>query len=87
MEKIVISGEQLKELGESDLVAVISVTSHMLSTNYQPVSIVITGQFDFNKVKVKDKKIWDYNNSISTMTIIVIIAVLVIVAVTVTFIM
>lgn len=90
VEKIVIHKEQLKELGESDLVAIVTVTSHRLSTNYQPVSIVITGQFDFNKVKVKDKTFWDYRDatkeSASTMTVVVIILVLVVVVFTVSFI-
>ena len=85
VEKIVIHKEQLKELGESDLVAIVTVTSHRLSTNYQPVSIVITGQFDFNKVKVKDKTFWDYRDatkeSASSLTVIVIILVLVVVIV------
>lgn len=42
--------------------AIITVTSHSLSTKYQPVSIVITGDFKFESVTVTDDKTKDYKD-------------------------
>ena len=36
--------------------------SHVLSTKFQPVSLVITGDFDFDKVKVEDDTAQDYED-------------------------
>lgn len=66
VEVIFIRGEQLKEVtgGVQDPEAVITVTSRLLHTKYQPVSVVITGQFEFDSVKVKDWKIYNYADKV-----------------------
>lgn len=59
-----LSGEQLQTAckDQEQAKAVITVTSHSLSTKYQPVSIVITGDFKFESVTVTDDKTKDYED-------------------------
>ena len=40
----------------------ITISSYSLSTNYQPVSLVVTGGFDFDRVFVNDDTTKDYED-------------------------
>ena len=66
VEVIFIGEEQLKQLvgDERNPEAVITVTSRLLHTKFQPVSVVVTGQFEFDSVKVKDWKIYNYPDKV-----------------------
>ena len=67
VEVISLDEARLDELvgGTANPVVVITVQSHSLSTKYQPVSIVVTGQFSFASVVVKDDKTNDYEDKIT----------------------
>lgn len=64
MEVTSLSEEQLQTAckDQEQVKAVITVTSHSLSTKYQPVSVVITGDFKFESVTVTDDKTKDYED-------------------------
>lgn len=61
--------------------AAIKVASHSLSTNYQPVSVVITGKFKYDLVVVKDDTSKDYEDvpesmgSFPWLTVIIVVVV------------
>ena len=44
--------------------AIINIQSHMLTTQFQPVSIVITGMFEFNAVTVHDDISKNYEDKV-----------------------
>lgn len=82
-----ISSKQLQNAfkGQKQQKAIIKVTSHSLSTNYQPVSIVITGKFKYDSVVVKDDTSNDYEDVPESMSsfswwivIIIIVAIVVV---------
>ena len=54
VEVVKLSSQQLETLCGSTREVVVHVKRYSLSTKYQPVSIVITGDFDFDGVKVED---------------------------------
>ena len=52
--------------GEEELAVIVTVKKHMLLTTHQPFSIVITGDFEWEKVDVDDSRWRDYEDKPQT---------------------
>ena len=59
VEVVKLTGAQLQQLCGETREVVVSVKKHSLSSKFQPVSIVIRGDFDFDGVTVEDDKTKD----------------------------
>lgn len=62
VEVVKLPTDKLFMLCRNTLEVIVHVRRHALSTKFQPVSLVITGDFDFDKVKVEDDTAQDYED-------------------------
>ena len=62
VEVVKLPTDKLFMLCRNTLEVIVHVRRHALSTKFQPVALVITGDFDFDKVKVEDDTAQDYED-------------------------
>ena len=62
MEVVKLTSDELRTLCGTTAEVIVHVKRYSLSTKYQPVSLVITGDFNFDSVKVEDDTTKDYED-------------------------
>ena len=62
VEVVKLTSDELRKLCGTTAEVIVHVKRYSLSTKFQPVSLVITGDFDFDSVKVEDDTNKDYKD-------------------------